>query len=435
MPAPLTGSTPRGRPAAERGYALLIAVFSVLMLAGIIASSSESSRAGQGITEYDIVAPARAREVALAGVAESLSWFRRQTVQPVTAFAPRLDLEANPPVNETADPDLGLTREYEITPGIWARYEVRLGSPAEAFTDTNGNGIYEDGIDEFLDTNENGRRDRAHGTRDVSSARGQVGAGSVWMIESRGSLYRRPRAAQPLGEGPNTRFATYAAATELRRMTITPPAAAAICAQNGYRVTIGSRGRVRGSSGAGIGYREGTASPVLQSGSQVTGAPSTASIPGFDFSLGKVFGNNLTALRGMADVAVTDHTILPADLGEYTLTVIEGDAVFDSARPLRGTGVVIVTGDCTLSSGSASFFNGVLWVGDDLVIEGPCYLRGVCIAGDRIEVRGTGGDHAELEYDGAIVDELMTRMGSYRPSKATYKLDGDPAPSLSEGTP
>ena len=128
---------------------------------------------------------------------------------------------------------------------------------------------------------------------------------------------------------------------------------------------------------------------------------------------------------GTAGVAVSDASVLPGHLGEYTLTVIEGDVTFTKERPLRGTGIVIVTDDCFIEAGSNSFFNGVLWVQDDLIVEGPCYLRGVCIVGDRVEVQGTGGDHAEIEYDSGIIDELMPRMGSYRPSKATFRLDGD----------
>ena len=395
LPQHLAPARPRRRDPGQDGYALLVAVFSVILLSGLIAASSASSRARQGISEAVVVAPAHAREVALAGIAESLSWFRRQTVQPVTTFAPRLDPDALPPVNETADPDVGLVREYEITPGVWARYLVpRTGGPGEA-------------------------------VRDVSTQRGQVGAGSVWVIESHGALFRRPRADLPLGEGPNTRFATAAVATEIRRMTITPPAAAAICANVGNRVTIGNRARIRGGGSAGVAHRASTGSPVLEAGSEVEGSPSTTSVPDFAWGLAQVFGNDIVALKSMADAVVSDAAVLPPNLGEYTLTVIEGTAVFDKDRPLRGTGIVIVRGDCQIQAGSNSLFSGVLWVEDDLTIAGPCYLRGVCIAGDIIDVRGTGGDHAEIEYDGGILGELMTRMGSYRTSKATHPLRGE----------
>ena len=70
-----------------------------------------------------------------AGIVDAYAWLRRQQVQPVTTFAPRRDLAAVPPVNETDDPTLGLVREVELLPSLWGRYEVRPATPAEAFVD------------------------------------------------------------------------------------------------------------------------------------------------------------------------------------------------------------------------------------------------------------------------------------------------------------
>ena len=33
---------------------------------------------------------------------------------------------------------------------------------------------------------------------------------------------------------------------------------------------------------------------------------------------------------------------------------------------------------------------------------------------------GTGGDYVEVDYDGAIVGQLLTKMGQYRISKAPF---------------
>ncbi len=400
---------------------MLVAVVSVLLLGAMIASGTQSSLALDKGSESGATAPVRAREIALAGVAEALSWFRRQNVQPVTTFAPRLDLAANPPINETMDPDVGLVREYEVTPGVWARYEVRIATPAEPFTDVNGNGFH-DGSEPFTDSNDNGAWDPAAGVQDVSSHRGQTAGGAVWLVESHGFLYRRPRADLPLGEGANWRIASNAVATELRRLALTTPAAAAICAKRGSRVTIGARARIRGGSAVGIAHHPSNGTPTLQAESEVDGAPATTSVPGWRSGLKGVFGVTLSDLKGMADAAVTDASVLPGNLGEYTLTVIEGNVVFDKDRPLRGTGIVIVKGTCTIASGSNSFFNGMLWCSGRLEINGPCYLRGIFIGQSYIDVRGAGGDFAEIEYDGGIVDDLLTRMGTYRRSKAVFPL-------------
>ena len=405
----------------ERGFALLVAVVSILLIAAMIASGTQTEMARDSASNSGSAAPLRAREVALAGVAEALSWFRRQNIQPVTTFAPRLDLTAVPPVNETMDPTVGLVREYEVTPGIWARYEVRLASAAESFTDANANGFC-DGAESFTDTNGNGAWDDASGVRDVSTERGQVAAGAVGLVESHGALYRRPRAGVPLGVGMNGRIAYDAVATEMRRMAVKPPAGAAICAQTGSSVTIRSRARVRGKSSVGVACQPSSGTPSFLSGSEVSGSPATTTVPGWNSGLKGVFGLTLSDLKAMADAAVTDGSILPSPLGEYTLSVVEGDVTFDATRPLRGTGILIVTGDCTVAAGSKSFFNGLIWCGGTLAIQGPCYLRGTFIGQDTIDVSGAGGDFAEVEYDAGIIADLLTRMGTYRRSKGIFPL-------------
>jgi hypothetical protein len=127
----------------------------------------------------------------------------------------------------------------------------------------------------------------------------------------------------------------------------------------------------------------------------------------------------------MADVSTSDPAAIESPLGDFTLTVLDGDVVFDEARPLRGTGVVVVLGNCSLQSGSNSFFNGLLWVGGNLTVRAPCYLRGVIVAEGNVDVRGTGGDYAEINYDDGVVTELLFMMGQYRYSKAIYEPHAD----------
>jgi len=410
----------------EGGFALLMAIFTLLLLAGMIVAGSDGGLSRHQAGRSPAANPVRAREIASAGLADALSWFRRQNQQPVTNFAPALDLAADPPINETSEPAIGLVREYEVAPGLWARYEVRLGVAAEPYTDEDYNGRYDDG-EAFTDTNGSGKWNPASGTRDVSALRGEPVAGTVWLLESRGFIYERPRADLPLGEGVNTRLAIGTVGTEIRRMVIAPPAAAAICATNGSDVTIGSRARIRGGEGAGVAFSQSTGSPVLLAGSEVSGSPSVTAIPDYAGTLDTVFGLSLTQLKSMADLSTADADVIPGTLGEFTLTVIEDDIVFDAARPLRGTGIVVIQGNCSIVSGSNSFFNGLLWVSGDLEVRAPVYLRGICISNGLVDVRGTGGDYAELDYDDKIIDDLLVRMGRYRPSKAIYDL-GRPEP-------
>ena len=105
-----------------------------------------------------------------------------------------------------------------------------------------------------------------------------------------------------------------------------------------------------------------------------------------------------------------------------------------AAQPLRGTGIVIVLGSCTIQSGSNSWFSGLLWVQGALTVRAPCYLRGTLIAGGTVDVRGTGGDTAEVEHDAQILNNLLFLMGQYRHSKAVSRAQGTtPARSRREG--
>jgi hypothetical protein len=414
----------RGREGPERGVVLLWTLVVLLVLGGLIAAGVASDQALDRSARYELSVRGQARAVAEAGLVDAFAWFRRQQVQPVTTFAPRLDLGATPPVNETDDPAIGLVRDYEIAPNLWGRYEVRRTVPAEPFTDADGDGLYDEG-ESFTDTDGDGERDSAGGTRDVSEERGLPGSGVVWRIESQGTLFARPRGDLPLGTPPNDRIARVAVATEIRRLSVTPPSAASLCAANASTVTIGVRSRLSGGTAAGIAYASGTGSPTILAGSEVTGAPATTAQPDYDGSVEGVFGVTVSELRSMADVSTSDPTAISSPIGEHTLNVVEGNATFDAARPLRGTGVVVVLGDCTISSGSNSFFNGLLWVQGRLTVRAPCYLRGVLVVGGVADVAGTGGDYAEVNHDDGVIGELLRTMGQYRHSKSIYVPAGD----------
>lgn len=409
---------------AERGVILVWSAFALLLIAGVVAAGTSHERALDRLASHNHAVAGQARAVAVAGIVDAYAWFRRQAVQPVTTFAPKLDLLADPQVNETDDPALGLVREYEISASLWGRYEVRLSRVAEPFTDSDGNGLYDEG-EPFTDDDGDGEWDAAGETRDVSTERGLPGNGGVWLLESHGFLYRRQAPGVPLGTAPNDRLATFRVASEIRRLTITPPGAAAICADKGSDVTVGNRGRIAGGAGAGVVYAPSTGFPSFGSGSEVEGTPPSTSLPTYDGSIEAVFGVSVSELKSMADVSTSQVATIGSPIGDYTLNVIDGDAVFDEDQPLRGTGIVVVLGDCTVQSGSNSFFSGLLWVGGDLTLRAPSYLRGVVVVRGQVDVRGVGGDYAELNHDDAIIGELLSLMGQYRHTKAVYVPDAD----------
>jgi hypothetical protein len=404
-------------------------LFGTMTIAAVIVAGTDSQMAMDRLASTDFGSKGQAEAVAEAGLVDAYAWFRRQTVQPVTTFSPRRDLAATPPVNETDDASIGLVREYEILPSLWARYEVRRSVAGEPFVDADASGRYEAG-EAFTDSNGNGQRDAESETRDVSVERGLPGAGGAWRLVSHGFVFRRPRADLPLGSGPNSRLAAAHAVTEIRRLTITPPATAALCVRTGANVQIGSRVRVLGGTRGGVIHTTGTGSPSIV-GAEITGSPAVGTVPAFSDSVPSVFGVTLGELKGMAEASYADPLSVPPSVGEYTLTVISSNVTFDSARPLRGTGIVVVVGDCTLSSGSNSFFNGLLYVTGRLTVRAPAYLRGTIVVGGVANLSGTGGDYAEIDYDSGILVNLLTLMGQYRRTTSIY-----PAVSiLPDGTP
>ena len=240
-----------------------------------------------------------------------------------------------------------------------------------------------------------------------------------------GAVFARPRADLPLGEGRNVRLAACRLVSEIRRLTLTPPGRAALCGTRGDGVAVGNRARLLGGTGGAIVYQPSTGSPQLLSGSEVSGSPATAAVPGYDGTIQGVFGVPLGDLMSLADVSTDDAAVLPSPLGDYTLTIVDGDCTFGEARPLRGTGILVVTGNCTLESGGNAFFNGLLWVGGRLTMRAPAYLRGTIIVGTGADLRGLGGDYVEVDHDVQILGELLSLLGQYRLCRAAYDPAGD----------
>lgn len=403
----------------QRGSAMILAMLTSMVVAGMVLAATGEMSAVRRTTQVEFQAGAQARSLAEAGLVDAYAWFRRQTVQPVAVFLPQLDLKADPVINETDDPEIGLVREFEISPGLWGRYVVERGTAAEPFTDEDDNGAWS--TDEyFQDLNGDGRWTASEGTRDVTAERGLPGTGAVWLVEATGTVFRRPRADLALGEGVNSRLAVARVATEMRRLTIAPPAEAVICAERLDRVKIGNRGRLRGDV-TGVTAAENTGSISVYSGGEVLTSRTSAKLPDYFTTVRNLFGVDLTQLKSMADISTAQGVDgLPQVIPDYNLVVVEGDVTFTADHPLRGTGVLVVNGNLTISDGSNSFFNGVIHVAGNLRLRAPAYLRGTIIARGSVDLAGTGGDYVEVEHDDGIISRLLTVMGQYRLSKANY---------------
>ncbi len=383
----------RQQAAGERGIALILTLLLTVVGLSIVMAGTivvEAFRRRTGTVFHQGV---QADDFARAGLVEALSWFRRQTSQPVLAFAPQRDSGAVPPILDTDDPSVGLVREFEIGRGVWGRYELRKASvPGK----------------------------RIPPVTDVSSQRGAPTPGTVWRLVSRGVVFRRRDPALPFDEPPNVVLGSAVLETEIQRMTLTPPVQAAVCLRRGDAGTVAAKGRVRGGVGAGLGFPQGTGSPVLSG--EVFGSPPTAAVGAYDDSLPAVFGLSRGELRSLADDRIVDPAEFPAVIPNDAVLFCETSLTFDAAKPLKGSGIVYVEGDLTIAPGSNSFFSGFLYVTGNLTVAAPCLLRGTVVVLGGFRIEGSG-DYAEIEYDDGLLNDLMVRVGRYRFSRAIHPAE------------
>jgi hypothetical protein len=368
----------------------------------------------------------QAVSISTAGLVEGLSWFRHQTAQPVTAFQPKRDMEASPPVNETDDPTIGIVREFEIshTNGLWGRYEVRLTN-----VDSSG---------------------RAYPVvRDISVERNLVQAdpplpnGGAWHLESTGTIFKKANSATyqttsfyrpgfppyipnrtvvqtPLGPRPYVTIVTSAVTcTEVRRMIVLPPAGGgALCSRRGANAVLGARSRVVGDKKPGLAYPKNTGDP--STAGELTGSPAKYVVdPPTDYadSVSDVFGGmDKNDLRTTADIYAESITALPTVLPEYSLVYFKGAPTFNASRSLRGTGILFVEGDLTIDYDSNSFYSGIIYVEGNYVQRSPSMVKGLVIVTGAATLEGIG-DLAELDYDSNICNQVLLFMGQYRFSK------------------
>ena len=384
----------------QAGSLLVWALFALVVLTGILFAGMEHLRASSVATETRFRAQGQALDLARAGIVDAYAWFRRQSTQPVSTFAPVRNLAAVPPINETDDPTVGLVREFQISPGYWGRYEVRL------FSDRNGNG----------------RPDTGEGVFDATTLRGLGGTGTIWHIEAQGYVYRRIDPSVAWNVAPNDRVSGAVVASEVRRLSLVPPGAAGACCSRGDRVTVGNRGRIDGNDGAGAVFPSSTGSPTATG--ELSGVPASGSVPGYDASWTAVFGVTADELKALASVRMPGTQALPNPFPENSLIFVEGNLTVTSAAPLNGTGILVVDGNLTIAANSASYFTGLIYVTGNYSQSAPSTVRGSVIAGGTLNVTGAA-DFAELTYDHGVIDTLLQEIGTYRISKAMHRLDAD----------
>ncbi len=370
----------------EAGSAAMMAVFLMATLFTMFLSGYLLIEANNKVVGRQLAFYGQASNAAQAGLVEALAWFRKQQTQPVTAFGPRRDLNANPPLNETDDATIGIVRDYEISrqSNVWGRYEVRRSA-----------------------------------VTDVSTARGKTGSGIVWQVQSVGIVYVRNTSDMTVAYNtpPNRVIATQTASTEFQRLSMVLPGQAGINSSRGDRVTLSTRARVFGGTNIGILYKSSTGAPsICAYPCQVTGSPSQNQANPYDASITAVFGLQQQELLNMADIVVADESQLPPALPDMSLIVVTGNASFTATRPLSGSGVLVVLGNMSIAANSYSSFNGLVYVVGNYTQNAPSSVSGSIVGQANIQLVGTG-DFAEASYDRSMLQQVQQQMGQYRYSR------------------
>ncbi len=382
----------RGRWAGERGGGLILAIMLVVLVPLLLAVAYQTVSSHGSQIELEHSYRAQAISIAQAGLVDALSWFRRQTGQPVAVFNPKLDLLATPPIIETDLPALGIVRSFVLSGETrrWGRYVV----------DKN-----------FC--------------RDVTAERGLTGAGVVWYLQSTGILFESDPADDTVRwmTTPPGILLRVNIATEIRRMAMTLSLdAAVLCGAGGAAVTVGLRGRVAGGTrGYGVGYKNGTGTPTVTG--EVTGIERLKPVDpaSFDTSIQGVFAVSREELFSMADLSVGTVEDLPNPYPAMALVCIEGDATFDAHRPLTGGGVLFVTGNLAVSGSSS--FAGFIFVEGNYTQRSTAVVYGCIVANGTVDIAGTGGDFTETFYDGGALEVTKQMLGRYRISKAPHIVE------------
>ena len=394
------------RHTGESGQAVIAATIIVSLVLLVLLTMLTQTQLGNRLVGRQLTYQGQAANAGEAGLVDALSWFRKQSVQPVTTFQPIVNASAVPPINDTEDTSIGIVRTYQVSaPGrLMGRYEVRIGNAAA------GTGVL-----------------------DVTSQKGKTtsGAGSVWQLESVGTIWVQNDPSLPnsaYNQSPNTVLSQQTFRTEIQKMSVNlPDGGAALFSANCDNVTIDTKTKIKGGAGFGVSCRTGGGAGITNNG-VITGGIRTNSVAPYDIQ--SVFSVSQQELTGLADVNVTQTKDLPFPLPAMSLIVINGDATFGPnsvvppITPLTGSGILVVFGNLTVQSEPSNVWNGVIYVTGNLNINEPMAISGAIIAANSSGAASiavnSGSDISEVDFDPSIISQINTQMGQYRFSRSKY---------------
>lgn len=393
----------------EAGLALVLGVMFTIIAVGLVVSGTLSLRAHRVKTETNFRLYGQAQQFARAGLIEVLGWFRKQTAQPVLALNPVLDMGATPPIIDTQEPDIGITREFQISGTVWGRYEVWKRWDA-------------DPIPARL-----AWRQRVQ-CEDVSLMRGSAGSGNVWLVRSVAYVFQRTDTTRAYNVAPNRVLGSAILETELRRLTLVPPGAAAVCVGGSPAASgVYDRVNIQGAGAGAVYHRRVTGETFNVTGAAVTqgGVSSNSSSTVYDDSVTAVFGVSEDELRGLADDRITNQVDFPRPVPRQTLLFVEVPTLdFTMARRLEGNAIVYVRGNVNFQTGNQSYFTGFLFVNGNLTMRETAEFNGTIVCTGTVDIRGSA-DWINITYDDEALNTLRTEIGQYRLSGAIRSLQGE----------
>lgn len=454
--APHSKAWPWRSRAAQRGAVALLTgvVFAVLftLFLSVAISYHQNSKRQTRTTKYQT----QAANVAQAGLTDAANWFRRQRVQPVTAFDPLASELGGAGQNQDPwklDPGgagnglehMGIVKEMEFEgePNLWARYEV--GKITHFQVDTSGNHVYSvlqetapgSGVWEKK-TLADADSTIWEGVQDVSANYGIDVPGSIWRIRSHGYIYRRDPKADPdtpFYQQPHQVLAHAELEIELNRLGM-PALQAAVTGFDGQFIRFGeppfdddqANIIVKAPDGAMVHHEKGNPKPSAPkfpfngAKNDYTTAPNNS----LKLDPESIFGvPDMAALAQMADKAYTRVVDLPAKLpssGFIYLRPEGGTATFTAARPMTGGGIMVIDGNLVLEVGNDSKFGGFLYVNGDYEQHAPSEIVGaIVVAGDssRMNVYGESPT-SYIEFNPDLLADLQGRFG-YRERKVPLR--------------
>lgn len=388
----------------EEGQALIGVVITIsLVLLMLLVAISITQFSNKTIARQ-LIYEGQALNAAQAGITDSLSWFRRQNGVVVT-FAPQFNPPSPPGINDTdcptvnaaaGCPNAGIVRTFDVSKAanLKGRYEAVIGT-------VNG----------------------TTGVVDVTSkVKSGAAAGTVWQLESTGYVWIKNDGSKNFNQSPNMIISKQTVRTQIQRLTITlPEGGSAVFAGANSKITLGGRSKLKGGTSLGLAY---TATSFLPTENGViTGTPGGGQHPNSaaPYDLKSVFSVTQPELFNLADVQYTAMADVPSPLPAMSLVIYTGNAVFNSAKPLMGSGILVVFGDLSISGITNSSYSGVIYVTGNFTMDNPSSVDGAIIAnasgtsGNIVSIgNGAGSDIAELDYDPTIMTQINKQMGQYR---------------------